>query len=97
MRCALSFYKMFHIEQLLFRLKIIGIFLGQLGAKPPDAAVQVPFHQRFKGGKVAPLDGVHQVAVVCDHLTRLRINARCSGVHRGEKSRNTRASTAVRS
>lgn len=66
MRCALSFYKMFHIEQLLFRLKIIGIFLGQLGAKPPDAAVQVPFHQRFKGGKVAPLDGVHQVAVVCD-------------------------------
>ena len=45
MRCALSFYKMFHIEQLLFLLKIIGIFLGQLGAKPPDAAVQVPFHQ----------------------------------------------------
>ena len=70
MRCALSFYKMFHIEQLLFRLKIIGIFLGQLGAKPPDAAVQVPFHQRFKGGKVAPLDGVHQVAVVCNHLAR---------------------------
>ena len=68
MRCALSFYKMFHIEQLLFRLKIIGIFLGQLGAKPPDAAVQVPFHQWLKGSKVAPLDGVHQVAVVCDHL-----------------------------
>ncbi len=26
------------------------------------------FHQRLKGGKVAPLDGVQQVAVVCDHL-----------------------------
>ena len=38
---------LFHIEQLLFRLKIIGIFLVQLGAKPPDAAVQVPFHQRL--------------------------------------------------
>ena len=31
MRCALSFYKMFHIEQLLFRLKIIGIILIGIG------------------------------------------------------------------
>ena len=53
-------FDLFHV----FRLKKVGVFLGQLAAKAADAAVQVPLHQRLKGGKVAPLDGVQQVAVV---------------------------------
>ena len=61
---------MFHIEQLLFRLKIVGVFLGQLGAQPPDAAVKVLFHQRLKGGKVAPLNGIQQAPVICDHFRK---------------------------
>lgn len=52
------------------RLKKVGVFLGQLAAKAADTAVQVPLHQRLKGGKVAPLDGVQQVAVVGDHLVQ---------------------------
>ena len=52
------------------RLKKVGVFLGQLAAKAADTAVQMPLHQRLKGGKVAPLDGVQQVAVVCDHLVQ---------------------------
>ena len=59
---------MFPVEQFdlfhVFRLKKVGIFFGQFAAKAADAAVQVPLHQRLKGGKVAPLDGVQQVAVV---------------------------------
>ena len=70
MRCALSFYKLFHIEQLLFRLKVVGVFLGQLGAQPPDAAVKVLFHQRLKGGKVTPLNGIQQAPVICDHFRK---------------------------
>ena len=41
--------------------KIIGVFLGELGAQTADAAVKVAFHQRLKGREVAPLDGVQQV------------------------------------
>ena len=59
-------FGLFHI----FRLKKVGVFLGQLAAKAADAAVQVALHQRLKGGKVAPLDGVQQVAVVGDHLVQ---------------------------
>ena len=48
--------------------KIICVFLGELGAQTADAAVEVALHQRLKGGKVAPLDGVDEVVVVGHHL-----------------------------
>ena len=47
--------------------KIIGVFLGELGAQTADAAVKVAFHQRLKGREVAPLDGVDEIVVVGHH------------------------------
>ena len=53
-----------------FRLKVVGIFLGELRAQPPDAAVEVALHQRLKGGKITPLNGGNDVLVVGDHLVQ---------------------------
>ena len=50
--------------------KVIGIFLSELGAQPPDAAVEVALHQRLKGGKITPLNGGNDVVMVGDHLVQ---------------------------
>ena len=42
---------------LFFRLKVVGIFPGELRAQPTDAAVEVALHQRLKGGKML-IDGI---------------------------------------
>ena len=60
------------MEHLFFglRFKIICVFLGELTAQTADAAVEMALYQRFEGRKVAPLNGIQQAPVICDHFRK---------------------------